>query len=95
VVRGGSWNNNRDNARCAYRNDNDPDNRNNNLGFRVLCVSHIEQSFAPASRHIGAGEAPKAFRKCRATTVVRPRRRICGWLRRVPSARIAQPSGAY
>ena len=59
MVRGGSWNNNRHNARCAYRNDNDPDNRNNNLGFRVLCVSHIEQSFAPASRHIGAGEAPQ------------------------------------
>jgi formylglycine-generating enzyme required for sulfatase activity len=42
VVRGGSWNNNRENARCAYRNSTHPGNRNNNLGFRVLCVSHIE-----------------------------------------------------
>lgn len=32
VLRGGSWNNNRDNARCAYRNDNNPDNDNDNWG---------------------------------------------------------------
>jgi len=36
VVRGGSWNNNQRNARCAYRNRNIPDNFNNNLGFRVV-----------------------------------------------------------
>ena len=41
VVRGGSWNNNQHNARAAYRNDNDPHNRNDNIGLRVLCVSHI------------------------------------------------------
>jgi formylglycine-generating enzyme required for sulfatase activity len=34
--RGGSWNNEARNARCAYRNRNNPDNRNNNLGFRAL-----------------------------------------------------------
>ena len=45
VLRGGSWNNNRDNARCAYRNHNDPGNRNNNLGLRLVCVSHIVQAF--------------------------------------------------
>jgi len=39
VVRGGAWNNNSNNARCAYRNNNHPDNRNNNIGFRVV-VSH-------------------------------------------------------
>ena len=37
VLRGGSWNNNRNNARCAYRNRNEPDNFNNNIGFRVVC----------------------------------------------------------
>jgi hypothetical protein len=37
VVRGGSWNNNRNTARCAYRNRNEPDNFNNNIGFRVVC----------------------------------------------------------
>jgi formylglycine-generating enzyme required for sulfatase activity len=45
VVRGGSWNNNRDNARASNRNHNHPDNRNNNIGLRLVCVSHIEQAF--------------------------------------------------
>jgi hypothetical protein len=35
VIRGGSWNNNAQNCRSAYRNNNEPDNRNNNLGFRL------------------------------------------------------------
>ncbi len=35
VVRGGSWNNNARNVRAAYRNHNEPSNRNNNLGFRL------------------------------------------------------------
>jgi len=37
VLRGGSWNNNPDNARSANRNRNNADNRNNNVGFRLLC----------------------------------------------------------
>lgn len=41
MLRGGSWNNNPDNVRASTRNDNHPDNRNNNIGFRVLCSSHI------------------------------------------------------
>ncbi|MCC6861617.1 MAG: SUMF1/EgtB/PvdO family nonheme iron enzyme [Bryobacterales bacterium] len=41
VLRGGAWNNNQDNARADYRNHNHPDNRNNNIGFRVVCSSHI------------------------------------------------------
>ncbi|MBU3917118.1 SUMF1/EgtB/PvdO family nonheme iron enzyme [bacterium] len=36
VKRGGSWNNNPRNLRCANRNRNKPGNRNNNLGFRLL-----------------------------------------------------------
>ena len=36
VVRGGSFDNNQNNVRCAYRNRNDTDNRNNNVGFRVV-----------------------------------------------------------
>jgi formylglycine-generating enzyme required for sulfatase activity len=36
LVRGGSWNNNQDNARAAYRNNNHPANRNNNNGVRVV-----------------------------------------------------------
>jgi len=38
VVRGGSWNNNQRNARCADRNRNNPNNRNRNNGFRVVAV---------------------------------------------------------
>jgi len=36
VLRGGSWNNNQINARASYRNNNTPDERNNNNGFRLL-----------------------------------------------------------
>jgi len=35
-LRGGSWNNNEDNARVSIRNNNHPNNRNNNIGFRVV-----------------------------------------------------------
>ncbi|MGF1493946.1 MAG: SUMF1/EgtB/PvdO family nonheme iron enzyme [Microcoleaceae cyanobacterium] len=37
--RGGSWNNNPRNCRSACRNNNNPDNDNNNVGFRVVRVS--------------------------------------------------------
>jgi formylglycine-generating enzyme required for sulfatase activity len=40
VVRGGSFNNNEDNLPCAYRNNNNPTNRNINNGFRLL-ASHV------------------------------------------------------
>ncbi|HOT96341.1 MAG TPA: SUMF1/EgtB/PvdO family nonheme iron enzyme [bacterium] len=36
VLRGGSWNNNQNNVRCANRNRNNPGNRNDNIGFRVV-----------------------------------------------------------
>jgi len=39
VLRGGSFNNNQQNARCAYRNNNHPNNWNNNIGFRVVVHS--------------------------------------------------------
>ncbi|MBD2429860.1 SUMF1/EgtB/PvdO family nonheme iron enzyme [Fischerella sp. FACHB-380] len=37
MLRGGSWNNNPENCRSANRNRNNPDNDNNNIGFRVVC----------------------------------------------------------
>lgn len=49
VVRGGSWNNNRNNARCSYRNRNEPDNFNNNIGFRVVCSTSL--LVLPEMRH--------------------------------------------
>ncbi|MDJ0692006.1 MAG: SUMF1/EgtB/PvdO family nonheme iron enzyme [Xenococcaceae cyanobacterium MO_188.B32] len=39
IKSGGSWNNNPDNCRSAYRNNNTRDNRNNNIGFRVVRVA--------------------------------------------------------
>ena len=36
VLRGGSWNNKPNNVRCANRNNNQQDNRNNNIGFRIV-----------------------------------------------------------
>jgi formylglycine-generating enzyme required for sulfatase activity len=35
VLRGGSWGNQSINCRSANRNNNQPDNRNNNIGLRV------------------------------------------------------------
>jgi formylglycine-generating enzyme required for sulfatase activity len=40
VLRGGAFNNNQNNVRCAYRRNNNPNNRNTNNGFRII-VSHI------------------------------------------------------
>ena len=55
------------------------------------CVSPTSSSpLRPLPSTSGRARRPRAFRKCRATTVARPRRRNCGWLGRVPSAR---PSG--
>jgi len=42
VVRGESWDNdNPSNLSCAYRNTNPPDNRNDNIGFRVVSVGGV------------------------------------------------------
>jgi hypothetical protein len=45
VLRGGSFNNNRNNARCTYRNRNKPNNNWNNNGFRIV-VSHVSPCLA-------------------------------------------------
>ena len=44
MLRGGSWNNNSENAACAYRNNEHPHNRNNNVGFRC---AKTPPAFAP------------------------------------------------
>jgi hypothetical protein len=41
VIRGGSWNNEPRNCRPANRNRNAPENRNNNLGFRVAAAPPV------------------------------------------------------
>ena len=42
VNRGGSWNNNADNCAVSNRNNNNPYNQNNNLGFRVVRSSSMK-----------------------------------------------------
>ena len=42
VIRGGSWNNNPQNLRSANRNNNQPTNRNINIGFR--CAKTLRES---------------------------------------------------
>jgi hypothetical protein len=44
VLRGGAFNNNARNVRCAYRNRNNPNNRNRNNGFRVVASHFIPQA---------------------------------------------------
>jgi formylglycine-generating enzyme required for sulfatase activity len=46
VVRGGSWNNNHENARAGFRNRNNPDNRNTNIGFRCVLAAHDPLPFS-------------------------------------------------
>lgn len=50
MKRGGSWDNNAQNARAAYRNNDDPGNRNNNLGCRLASpgVSRVRPAGRPA-----------------------------------------------
>ena len=47
MLRGGSFNNDTRNLRAANRNRNEPDNRNNNIGFR--CVRDVERRRTIAS----------------------------------------------
>ena len=47
ALRGGAWNNPADNCRAARRNGNPPENRNNNVGFRLAC-------------QLTAGESPQS-----------------------------------
>ena len=45
VNRGGSWNNNARNTRVSNRNNDNPGNRNNNLGFRLARSSKQQTDF--------------------------------------------------
>lgn len=51
VLRGAAFNNEADNARCAYRNNDNPDNRNINIGFRVAVPHAIRALQNSAARN--------------------------------------------
>ncbi len=61
VVRGGSWNKPSRNLPAAIRNRNRAGNRNQNLGFRVLCRSRPEHAsrarWAPCRKDPGQAGA--------------------------------------
>ncbi len=42
ALRGGSWINNQRNARVSYRNHNEPNNFNNNKGFRLVVAPDFQ-----------------------------------------------------
>jgi formylglycine-generating enzyme required for sulfatase activity len=48
VIRGGSWNNKPENLRASNRNRNNPDNRNNNIGFRLAQSARTALVVVPA-----------------------------------------------
>jgi RNA-directed DNA polymerase len=50
VVRGGAFNNNTRNVRCAYRNNNDPDNLNRNQGFRPAAATLFQLPELPGGQ---------------------------------------------
>lgn len=55
MLRGGSWNNNNPgNLLSSNRKNNPPENRDNNCGFRVVCVS------APKVSETNGRDAPWA-----------------------------------
>jgi hypothetical protein len=59
VRRGGSWNNTASNCRSAYRNNNGPSTRNNNVGFRLVSTMPGEGqagSHPPAPAPRGCGD---------------------------------------
>ena len=64
MQRGGSWNNNPGNLRSANRNRNTPDNRNNNIGFRIASTACCQSVGLVSDRASGAHEAcPGALRQ--------------------------------
>src|SRR5207245_9754847 len=66
VLRGGSWNNNPINLRTTNRNNNTPDNRNNNIGFR--CASESPNLGAMPSLHGGRHDRGKPHARSRLAT---------------------------
>ncbi|MCG7928357.1 MAG: SUMF1/EgtB/PvdO family nonheme iron enzyme [Candidatus Thiodiazotropha taylori] len=48
MIRGGSWNNKPRKLRSANRNRNNPDKRNNNLGFRLAQSARAALCQAPS-----------------------------------------------
>jgi hypothetical protein len=57
VLRGGAFNNNERNVRCAVRNRNNPNDRNRNIGFRVVVSTFFPARTARRSELLFRAEA--------------------------------------
>ncbi len=71
VLRGGSWNNNDNNCRAANRNYNNPQNTNDNNGFRVSSSWPMDpgeksgaQGLPACARQLQIGSCPTARVSC-------------------------------
>jgi Sulfatase-modifying factor enzyme 1 len=63
VLRGGSWNNTSQNLRSANRNDNGPDDRNSNVGFRLVSTKMLPE-FAVQGQYVRAQGFVQAITQC-------------------------------
>lgn len=62
VVRGGSFNNDAINLRAANRNRNNPNNRNDNIGFRVVSSRSSNSPASPIGHDlVGRGEERRSL----------------------------------
>ena len=81
VLRGGSWINNGRNARSAYRNHNEPGNRNDNNGFRLALARRgggcrpMDQTPIPSCHPAGEQRTATGVWVGRADAF----RRLAGW----------------
>ncbi|MGE3152976.1 MAG: SUMF1/EgtB/PvdO family nonheme iron enzyme [Nitrospiraceae bacterium] len=57
MIRGGAWNNKPENLRASNRNRNNPDNRNNNIGFRLVQSARTVRDSVPARSRTVHGPA--------------------------------------
>jgi hypothetical protein len=92
LLRGASWNNNLRNCRSAYRNHNQPDNANNNVGFRVVCLPQYPSPSEPLQGiPTGAPEGSQT-RGSRPAPAISWSRRLIRTAPGVPRAPTAPPS---
>ena len=70
MIRGGGWNNNARNVRCAYRNQHDVENQNENLGFRLVRAHDPVRSGRPEQIDFQSRESSLAGENERAPGVL-------------------------
>ena len=102
VLRGGSFNNDQRNARCAYRNRNNPNNRNDNNGFRVVVAAHFSlrthvcfQRTRPPEMSPGYWLGDRGFERKRGLSLAEPWVSSAGYVSRRDQGRANMARVAY